>query len=224
MNQFEINSIKYEDKFKVESESDDTSLKETSSLNSAKSLLNVDVKVFIDGPFGTSSRRIFDSEHAVLISAGIGVTPFASILQSLWYKYAQSKKKCGKCSHEWFEKLSLRKFKKVDFIWTNRDFGSFEWFVQLLGELELRQSIALPEERFIDIHLFMTSAKTVQYIKKNDKKPEIVAPAAAEAANNEDVQDKDDSFSLKLNPGRPNLDSVRFFFCFFFSYCKYLIL
>ena len=63
------------------------------------------------------------------------MTPFASILQSLWYKYSRSLKKCSNCSHEWYDKLDLKKFSKVDFIWTNRDFGAFEWFIQLLGEI-----------------------------------------------------------------------------------------
>lgn len=35
-------------------------------------------------------RRIFASEHAVLIGAGIGITPFASILQSIMYRWANS--------------------------------------------------------------------------------------------------------------------------------------
>lgn len=38
---------------------------------------------YVDGPFGTPTRQIFTSEHAVLIGAGIGITPFASILQSI---------------------------------------------------------------------------------------------------------------------------------------------
>ena len=42
---------------------------------------------FIDGPYGTGTREVFDTEHAVLIGAGIGVTPMASILQSVWYRY-----------------------------------------------------------------------------------------------------------------------------------------
>jgi hypothetical protein len=121
-NNFQVDSIKYEDKFRVESEADaDTHTPNKKvALNSAKRLIGLDIKVFVDGPFGTSSRRIFDSEHAVLISAGIGVTPFASILQSLWYKYSNSLKKCSKCSHEWYDAIDMKKFKKVDFIWTNR--------------------------------------------------------------------------------------------------------
>ena len=43
-------------------------------------------KVYIDGPYGTPSTHIFQAEHAVLIGAGIGVTPFASILQSIMIK------------------------------------------------------------------------------------------------------------------------------------------
>jgi hypothetical protein len=51
---------------------------------------NLNLKILIDGPYGTASREIFNSEHAVLIAAGIGVTPFASILQSLWLKFLKS--------------------------------------------------------------------------------------------------------------------------------------
>lgn len=41
---------------------------------------------YVDGPYGTPTRQIFASEHAILIGAGIGITPFASILQSIMYK------------------------------------------------------------------------------------------------------------------------------------------
>ncbi|KAL1449401.1 hypothetical protein MTO96_043978 [Rhipicephalus appendiculatus] len=36
--------------------------------------------VRIDGPYGSPSSHIFRAQHAVLVAAGIGVTPFASIL------------------------------------------------------------------------------------------------------------------------------------------------
>ncbi len=48
------------------------------------------LRVLIDGPYGTPSYSIFDSEHAVLVGAGIGITPFASILQSAMKRYKQS--------------------------------------------------------------------------------------------------------------------------------------
>ena len=43
------------------------------------------------GPYGTPTRHIFESEHAVLIGSGIGVTPFASILQSVYHRYQARK-------------------------------------------------------------------------------------------------------------------------------------
>ncbi len=38
----------------------------------------------VDGPFGTPSQQVYDYETVVLVGAGIGVTPFASILKSMW--------------------------------------------------------------------------------------------------------------------------------------------
>ena len=40
----------------------------------------------VDGPFGSPSSNIYRAEHAVLIGTGIGVTPFASILQSIAFR------------------------------------------------------------------------------------------------------------------------------------------
>lgn len=47
----------------------------------------------VDGPFGTASEDVFDYEVAMLVGAGIGVTPFASILKSIWYKFKESNPK-----------------------------------------------------------------------------------------------------------------------------------
>lgn len=48
------------------------------------------VRVAIDGPFGTASEDVFGYEVVMLVGAGIGVTPFASILKSVWYKRIQN--------------------------------------------------------------------------------------------------------------------------------------
>ena len=79
-------------------------------------------RVYIDGPFGSASEDVFKYEVAVLVGAGIGVTPFASILKSVWYRlnYPQTKSR----------------LRKVYFFWVCRDFGSFEWFRSLLMAIE----------------------------------------------------------------------------------------
>ena len=39
--------------------------------------------MYIDGPYGTPIQELTQVHHAILIAAGIGVTPFASVLQHL---------------------------------------------------------------------------------------------------------------------------------------------
>ena len=73
-----------------------------------KSNLNVCwfLQVYIDGPFGAPTSQIFRAQHAVLIGTGIGVTPFASILQSIMHRYWQARNTCPKCHYMWTNDLS----------------------------------------------------------------------------------------------------------------------
>jgi NADPH oxidase 5 len=44
------------------------------------------------------------------------------------------------------------KLQKVDFFWINRDQRSFEWFVNLLSQLEIEQAESQSDkERFLDM-------------------------------------------------------------------------
>ncbi|KAM3866779.1 NADPH oxidase 1 [Diretmus argenteus] len=79
-------------------------------------------KMGVDGPFGTASEDVFDYEVAMLVGAGIGVTPFASILKSIWYKFKDSN-----------PSLHTR---KIYFYWLCRETNAFEWFADLLQVLE----------------------------------------------------------------------------------------
>ena len=55
------------------------------------------LEVYIDGPFGSPSSNIYRAEHAVLIGTGIGITPFASILQSIMHRYWEIKQVDPSC-------------------------------------------------------------------------------------------------------------------------------
>jgi NADPH oxidase len=92
-------------------------------------------RLCIDGPFGAPAQDLFKKEVAVLIGAGIGVTPFASLLKSIWYK---------------FDKKTPMRLKKVLFVWTNREMEAFEWFHELLQTIE--HSIT-PEQLEIQVYL-----------------------------------------------------------------------
>lgn len=97
------------------------------------------INIRIDGPLGTPSMGVFDHEVAVLIGAGIGVTPFASILKEIW--------------HTVHEPGYSMKLKKVLFIWISRDTESFEWFQDLLSHME-----ASNVSNFLEIQIYLTGA------------------------------------------------------------------
>ena len=97
---------------------------------------------FVDGPYGSPSASIFRSRFAVLIGAGIGVTPFASVLESIVLRANGGS-------------TQPSRLEKVHFFWLNRDQYSFEWFVALLAELERGDGRGL-----LDIHLCMTDGRT----------------------------------------------------------------
>jgi len=80
----------------------------------------------IDGPFGAASEDIFKFEVVMLIGAGIGVTPFASILKSIRYRI-EAQQATGQMDIP---------ITKAYFYWIAREKNSFEWFLELLSTLE----------------------------------------------------------------------------------------
>ncbi|ETN44209.1 uncharacterized protein HMPREF1541_10760 [Cyphellophora europaea CBS 101466] len=97
-------------------------------------------RVYIDGPFGSASEDVFKFETALLCGAGIGVTPFASILKSIWYRMSNPSTKHS------------TRLRKVYFFWVCRDFGSLEWFKSLLGAIESQD-----KTHAIEIHAYLTA-------------------------------------------------------------------
>ncbi|XP_078540195.1 NADPH oxidase 5 [Lissotriton helveticus] len=162
------------------------------------------IKCYVDGPFGTPTRRIFTSEHAVLVGAGIGITPFASILQSIMYRYRMRKQNCPNCQYSWCElmKDNEMKLRKVDFIWINRDQKFFEWFVSLLTKLELDQADEEPDGRFLEMHMYMTSA-----LSKNDMKA-IGLQMALDLLAKKEKRDSITGLQTRTQPGRPDWSKV----------------
>ncbi|CAN8004394.1 unnamed protein product [Ixodes hexagonus] len=162
-------------------------------------------QVRIDGPYGSSSRHIFRAQHAVLIAAGIGVTPFASILQSIMYRYYQARSTCPRCEHCWVEKLphSIMKLRKVDFIWINRNQQSLEWFVRMLSDLEMEQAMFGDVlERFLDIHIYITSALDITDMKA------VGLHMALDLMHRKDKRCLITGLKRRTQPGRPNWDQA----------------
>lgn len=92
----------------------------------------------VDGPYGAASEEVYDFKIVVLVGAGIGVTPFASILKDLRHK---------------IEAGQQPNLLKVFFFWVSRDKNAFEWFGEIISALE-RSSMA----SFIEFHIYLTAA------------------------------------------------------------------
>ncbi|KAI9480035.1 ferric reductase NAD binding domain-containing protein [Coemansia mojavensis] len=92
--------------------------------------------IYVDGPYSAPSERFLDYNVGILIAAGIGVTPAAAILRSVYF--------------QWLSDRESIKAKKIYLIWTYRDIYTLEWFKDLL--------VALQEEGFgfIEIHTYFT--------------------------------------------------------------------
>lgn len=101
----------------------------------------------IDGPYGAPAEDVFENEIAVLIGAGIGVTPWAAILKNIWHLRNSPN--------------PPTRLRRVEFIWICKDTGSFEWFQTLMSSLEAQSNEAarIPGSdgvEFLKIHTYLT--------------------------------------------------------------------
>ncbi|XP_036419039.1 cytochrome b-245 heavy chain [Colossoma macropomum] len=104
-------------------------------------------KMAVDGPFGTASEDVFRYEVVMLVGAGIGVTPFASILKSVWYKHVQQNTNVFT--------------KKIYFYWLCPETQAFEWFADLLQSLE-RQMNEKNMRDFLSYNIYLTRWKDTE--------------------------------------------------------------
>ncbi|KAJ1679316.1 hypothetical protein EV182_002297 [Spiromyces aspiralis] len=101
--------------------------------------------IFVDGPYGAPTEQVFHYQVGVLIGAGIGATPFASVLKYLHFCYSQS-----------YRPGSLR---KVYFIWVCREFKSLEWFIDMLASLDRTRMT-----EYLEIRVYLTEQLGVDNI------------------------------------------------------------
>ncbi|KAM9036260.1 NADPH oxidase 4 isoform X1 [Sarcophilus harrisii] len=102
-------------------------------------------KLYIDGPFGSPFEESLNYEVSLCVAGGIGVTPFASILNTLlddWRPY---------------------KLRRLYFIWVCRDIQSFHWFADLLCVLHNK---LWQENRpdYVNIQLYLSQTDGIQKI------------------------------------------------------------
>ena len=135
--------------------------------------------VTVDGPFGTASEDVFDYEVAMLVGAGIGVTPFASVLKSIYNKRRN---------------MNLKKLTHVYFFWVCPQPQSFEWFATLLKTIEKSlQEEGCPD--LISYEIYLTRGWTA-------------AEARNIYLHEDDIEDPITKLGAKTNYGRPKWDEI----------------
>ncbi|KAF8153067.1 NADPH oxidase [Crassisporium funariophilum] len=136
-------------------------------------------RVMVDGPFGSASEDFLNYETVLLVGAGIGVTPFASILKSIWYRMNN------------LNNSKPTRLSKVYFTWVIRDYGAAEWFHSLLHAIEEQDT-----QGRIEINIYLTAR-----IKEDEMNNIIVQDVGAE-------KDAITSLRAPTHFGRPNWDRV----------------
>ncbi|GAB1608543.1 dual oxidase isoform X1 [Argonauta hians] len=95
-------------------------------------------KLFLDGPFGAGQQDWYRFDVSVLVGAGIGVTPYASILKDFVKMSAIRNTYKMKCQ-------------KMYFIWVTGSHRHFEWLLDILQEVETVDTTGL-----VKIDIFIT--------------------------------------------------------------------
>ncbi|ETK75133.1 hypothetical protein L915_18228 [Phytophthora nicotianae] len=107
--------------------------------------------VYLDGPVGAPAQDYSRYREVVLIGAGIGVTPFASILRSIMHQWESFR--CPHCRHVRFPpSFQLR---KIYFYWVTREQESLTWFTNTMNQLS-----EMDTENRLEIHNFFSSVKS----------------------------------------------------------------
>ncbi|XP_053312530.1 NADPH oxidase 4 [Spea bombifrons] len=102
-------------------------------------------KIYIDGPFGSASEEALNYEVSLCVAGGIGVTPFAAILNQLLDNWKQ------------------HKLQRLYFVWICRDIESFLWFADLLCTLHNK---LWQENRpdYLNIQLYLSQTDGIKKI------------------------------------------------------------
>ncbi len=174
--------------------------RKSANLDVDPSLRKILPRLFIDGPFGSASEDVFKYEIAVLVGAGIGVTPFASILKSIWYRINYPRQKT--------------RLRKVYFFWVCRDFGSFEWFRSLLMAIEAQDMDSQIEIHTVRVLYSCLPLKLKYHCRSLTPPKYLTANIKSDDATNIMINDanadKDTITGLRAptNFGRPNWDAI----------------
>ncbi|CAJ1380662.1 unnamed protein product [Effrenium voratum] len=119
----------------------------------------------VTGPFGAPAQKVWGFDTLMVVGAGIGVTPFASILRSVQLRAKQRetilRRSRDDPSLEKMVKDLIQVPKKIYFYWICRGQEEFDWFCDLLSA-----AAEGPAASIVEITLFLTGEHELSTVKK----------------------------------------------------------
>lgn len=112
--------------------------------------------IFVDGPVGAPAQDYSRYREVVFVGAGIGVTPFASILRSIFYQWDSFR--CPSCAHMRFPPTF--QIRKIYFYWITREQEALTWFTETMNQLS-----EMDTENRLEIHNYFSSIKDAKVIE-----------------------------------------------------------
>ncbi|GMH43662.1 hypothetical protein BSKO_11584 [Bryopsis sp. KO-2023] len=114
------------------------------------------MKVYVDGPYGAPAQDYEQYRVLLLVGAGIGITPFASMLRNMLNQFEEHR--CMHCG-----KVTLNdsfKIRKIYFYWVVRDPQSAMWFNKELQALKNDDHSGI-----LDINIHVTGVQKAEDVR-----------------------------------------------------------
>uniref|UniRef100_T1IYT7 NAD(P)H oxidase (H2O2-forming) n=1 Tax=Strigamia maritima TaxID=126957 RepID=T1IYT7_STRMM len=112
-------------------------------------------KIRLEGPYGGGNQDWYKFEVAIMVGGGIGVTPYASILNDLVFGTSTNRYSGVAC-------------KKVYFLWVCPSHRHFEWFIDVLRDVEKKDYICENHFQRISNRSMFTGLKAVNHFGRPD--------------------------------------------------------
>eukprot|EP00795_Rhopilema_esculentum_P017361 gene17361-8953_t len=104
------------------------------------------MRLQVDGPYGSPFQDVSRFRVAFIITTGIGVTPFAAVLNHIRHTIEESK--------------SYGKLTKLYFLWVCKTHDDFSWFLDILYRTNIQLN-SNAEEEMMSTRLFVTRSQAL---------------------------------------------------------------
>ncbi|GAQ81800.1 Respiratory burst oxidase [Klebsormidium nitens] len=172
-------------------------------------------RLLIDGPFGAPAQDFHKFKVVMLIGAGIGLTPFASVMRECHHQMERNARQ-ALISPSSTEKTvrtqtppgpsddnqrsaRLARVEKVYLYWATKDRAGLTWFRRHLSDFLGRTGVS-PAQSMVELNSYLTQQGKVDETR--------ITPAGSMESTIQEVHDDDVDVQMGTNLGRPDWDKV----------------